>query len=64
MYAFSTESCPYDDLRPVTQAILDAYGPERLLLPRTSLDRVEPGYAETIAAGKGHFDGWATRSVR
>jgi L-fuconolactonase len=58
MYAFSTEPCPYDDLRPVTEAILDAYGPERLLLATDfPWIRAEPGYAETIAAGKAHFDG-------
>ena len=58
MYAFSTEPCPYDDLRPLTEAILDAYGPERLLLATDfPWIRAEPGYAETIAAGKGHFDG-------
>jgi len=58
MYAFSAEPPPYDDLRPVTAGILDAFGPGRLLLatdfPWIS---VEPGYAETLEAGKAHFAG-------
>jgi predicted TIM-barrel fold metal-dependent hydrolase len=56
MYAFSAEAPPYDDLRPVTAGILDAYGPERLLLATDfPWIRVEPGYVETLEAHKAHF---------
>ena len=58
MYAFAAEPCPYDDLRPVTSALLEAYGPARVLLgsdfPWT---RSAPGYAETIAAVDVHLAG-------
>jgi predicted TIM-barrel fold metal-dependent hydrolase len=58
MYAFSTEPCPYDDLRPVTSAILDAYGPRRVLMATDfPWIRSEPGYAETIAAADVHLAG-------
>ena len=56
MYAFAAGPCPYDDLRPVTSALLDAYGPGRLLLGSDfPWIRAEPGYAETIAAVGSHF---------
>ncbi len=56
MYAFAASPCPYDDLRPVTSALLDAYGPGRLLLGSDfPWIRPEPGYAETIAAVGSHF---------
>lgn len=58
MYAFAAESCPYDDLRPVTAALLEAFGPGRLLLGSDfPWIRTEPGYAETIAAVDAHLDG-------
>ena len=51
MYAFAGAPCPYDDLRRVTAELLEAYGPERLLLG-SDFPWVagEPGYAETLAA--------------
>ena len=58
MYAFSTEPPPYDDLRPVTEGILDAFGPERLLLATDfPWVRAVPGYVETLEAHKAHFAG-------
>ena len=58
MYAFAAESCPYDDLRPVTATLLEAFGPGRLLLGSDfPWIRSEPGYAETIAAVDAHLDG-------
>ena len=58
MYAFAAEPCPYDDLRPVTAGLLDAFGPRRLLLGSDfPWIRDEPGYAETIAAVDAHLDG-------
>ena len=58
MYAFSAERPPYDDLRPVTSGILDAFGAHRLLLATDfPWIRSEPGYAETLAAHEAHFDG-------
>jgi predicted TIM-barrel fold metal-dependent hydrolase len=58
MYAFSAEPPPYDDLRPVTAGILDAFGPRRLLLA-TDFPWItaEPGYAETLAAHDAHLAG-------
>ena len=57
MYAFSAEAPPYDDLRPVTAGILDAFGARRLLLATDfPWIRSEPGYAETLAAHDAHFD--------
>ena len=56
MYAFSTGPWPYDDLRPVTSAILDAFGPRRVLMATDfPWIRSEPGYAETIAAADVHL---------
>jgi L-fuconolactonase len=56
LYAFSAEPCPYDDLRPVTAGILDAFGPRRVLLATDfPWIRSEPGYAETIAAADAHL---------
>ena len=58
MYAFSAQRPPYDDLRPITAGILDAYGARRLLLASDfPWIRSEPGYAETLAAHDAHFDG-------
>ena len=58
MYAFSAEPCPYEDLRPVTSALLDAYGPGRLLLGSDfPWIRSEPGYLETIEAVDKHLAG-------
>jgi predicted TIM-barrel fold metal-dependent hydrolase len=56
MYAFSAEAPPYDDLRPVTSGILDAFGPRRVLLA-TDFPWIvsEPGYAETLAAHDAHL---------
>jgi L-fuconolactonase len=58
MYAFSAEPPPYDDLRPVTSGILDAFGPRRVLLA-TDFPWIvdEPGYAETLAAHDAHLAG-------
>jgi len=56
MYAFAAGACPYEDLRPVTSALLDAYGANRLLLGSDyPWIRSEPGYAETIEAVRVHF---------
>ena len=58
LYAFSAEPWPYEDLCWVTSAILEAYGPARLLLATDyPWIRVEPGYAETIQAIDVHFAG-------
>jgi L-fuconolactonase len=58
MYAFAAEPCPYDDLRPVTAALLEAFGPGRLLLGSDfPWIRAEPGYRETLAAVDAHLDG-------
>jgi predicted TIM-barrel fold metal-dependent hydrolase len=55
-YAFTTAACPYDDLRPVTSALVDAYSPGRLLLGSDfPWIQAEPGYAETIEAVEAHF---------
>ena len=51
MYAFAAQPCPYDDLRPVVARLLDAFGPQRLLLGSDfPWIREAPGYAETLAA--------------
>ncbi len=56
LYAFAGEPSPYEDLRPVTSALLDAYGPERLLLGSDfPWIRADPGYAETMAMVDFHF---------
>lgn len=56
LYAFSSEPCPYEDLRWVTSGVLDAYGSKRLLLASDSpWIRSEPGYGETIASIDAHF---------
>jgi L-fuconolactonase len=58
LYAFAEGPCPYVDLRPVTTALLDAYGPGRLLLGSdTPWIREEPGYAETLASLEAHYPG-------
>lgn len=50
-YAFAREPCPYADLLPVTGALLDAYGPERLLAGSDfPWIAAEPGYGETLGA--------------
>src|SRR5262249_41072088 len=60
MYAFAGEPWPYEDLRRVTSALLDAYGPRRLLLGSDfPWIAVEPGYADTIAAVDMHLAGLA-----
>jgi predicted TIM-barrel fold metal-dependent hydrolase len=58
MYAFAAGPPPYDDLRPVTAALLEAYGPRRLLLGSDWpwIGR-EPGYSETLAAVDAHLAG-------
>ncbi|HUC15715.1 MAG TPA: amidohydrolase family protein [Acidimicrobiales bacterium] len=49
-YAFSDVGYPYADLDGVVAALLDAYGPERLLFGSDfPWIRSEPGYAETVA---------------
>jgi predicted TIM-barrel fold metal-dependent hydrolase len=56
LYAFSDEPCPYDDLRWVTSALLETFGPRRLLLASDfPWIQVEPGYAETIGVIDAHF---------
>jgi L-fuconolactonase len=58
MYAFAAGPCPYDDLRPVTSALLEAYGPGRLLLGSDfPWIRSEPGYGGTLAAVDAHLAG-------
>ena len=58
MYAFATGPSPYDDLRPVTSALLAAYGPDRFLLGSDfPWIRGEPGYRETIDAVDTHLAG-------
>ena len=60
LYAFAHEPCPYPDLRPVTAGLLDAYGPERLLVGSDfPWIAAEPGYAATLAALDAHFSGLA-----
>jgi L-fuconolactonase len=57
MYAFAAEPCPYEDLRPVTAALLAAYGPGRLLLGSDfPWIRTKPGYQETITAADVHLE--------
>ncbi len=56
LYAFAEGPCPYLDLRPVTGALLDAFGPARLLLGSdTPWIREQPGYAETLATLEAHY---------
>jgi L-fuconolactonase len=56
LYAFSDEPCPYLDLRGVTSAVLEAFGPRRLLLASDfPWIQVEPGYAETLGVLDAHF---------
>jgi L-fuconolactonase len=56
LYAFARAPWPYEDLRQVTTAILEAYGAERLLLGSDSpWIREEPGYAKTLATLDDHF---------
>ena len=56
MYAFAVDPAPYGDLRPVTSALLDAYGARRLLLGSDfPWIAAEPGYAATIEAVRAHF---------
>jgi predicted TIM-barrel fold metal-dependent hydrolase len=56
LYAFAGQPWPYDDLRPVTSALLDAFGPERLLMASDfPWIRSEPGYVETIGLVDAHF---------
>jgi len=51
MYAFAEEPCPYEDLRRVTSALLDAFGPQRILLGSDfPWIAEEPGYGETLDA--------------
>ncbi len=51
MYAFAVEPWPYADLRPVTAALCEAFGAERLLLGSDfPWIRSEPGYRQTLAA--------------
>jgi L-fuconolactonase len=58
LYAFAQEPCPYGDLRPVTAALLDAFGPERLLLGSDfPWVATEPGYGATLASLDDHFPG-------
>jgi L-fuconolactonase len=58
MYAFAAEGPPYDDLRPVAAGLLDAFGPQRLLLGSDfPWIRGEPGYGETLAAVDSLLDG-------
>ena len=58
LYAFAERPWPYDDLRPVTAALLEAFGPGRLLLGSDSPWILrEPGYAQTLAALDAHFAG-------
>jgi L-fuconolactonase len=51
MYAFAEEPCPYEDLRRVTGALLDAYGPRRILLG-SDFPWIEaaPGYGATLGS--------------
>ena len=56
LYAFSGDPWPYDDLRWVTSALLEAFGPSRFLLASDwPWIRDEPGYAQTIAVIDAHF---------
>ena len=56
LYAFARRPWPYDDLRPVTAGILEAFGPRRMLLatdfPWTA---AEPGYPQTVHTLDEHF---------
>jgi predicted TIM-barrel fold metal-dependent hydrolase len=55
-YAFAREPCPYPDLLPVTAALLDAYGPERLLAGSDyPWIAAEPGYGETVGVVEHHL---------
>jgi predicted TIM-barrel fold metal-dependent hydrolase len=56
LYAFAAEPWPYADLRPVTEGLLAAFGPGRLLLASDfPWIRDEPGYAETLATLDAHL---------
>jgi predicted TIM-barrel fold metal-dependent hydrolase len=58
MYAFAREPAPYGDLRPVTAALLSAFGPDRVLLGSDFPWILEkPGYRGTIAAVDAHLVG-------
>ena len=51
MYAFAVEPCPYEDLRRVVSALLDAFGPRRILLGSDfPWIAEEPGYEATLCA--------------
>jgi len=51
MYAFAEEPWPYGDLRRVASALLEAFGPGRMLLGSDfPWIAEEPGYGETIGA--------------
>jgi L-fuconolactonase len=49
LYAFARRPWPYEDVRPVSEALLEAFGPGRLLLatdfPWTA---AQPGYTQTL----------------
>jgi predicted TIM-barrel fold metal-dependent hydrolase len=58
LYAFAGTSYPYEDLRPVTMALLEAFGPGRVLFGSDfPWILAEPGYAETIGLIETHFPG-------
>jgi L-fuconolactonase len=51
MYSFAEEPCPYEDLRRVTAALLEAFGPRRILLGSDFPWIAEaPGYGATLSA--------------
>lgn len=57
-YAFSEDPYPYDDLRPVSEALLNAFGPDRLLWASDWPWIVEhPGYSAVIAMVDQHLPG-------
>jgi L-fuconolactonase len=60
LYAIAVEPSPYRGLRWITSALLDAFGPRRLLLASDfPWIRMQPGYLETIGSINAHFPGLA-----
>jgi len=63
-YAFSREEFPYEDLRIVSERLLDAFGPERLLWASDwPWIKEEPGYCELLEMVERHLPGLSADEV-